>query len=218
MSGSKITPVVAWDTSVFLAWFQKEPDKPLQDIRMAAREITDQKVMLRVSAITRIEVLDFAETDESREKYRSFLKRSNVYEILPDSRIIDLAHEIRQKAHALNASGKYGCRKLETCDALIAASAIIYKVPVLFSFDLALLGYNGHEVLRGLEVSHPRPLAPSPRQRAMPLFDETTEDGPDSVVSAESRASIPEHDDGRMADKIETPVTHEGRKENGTIA
>ncbi|MDZ4685290.1 MAG: PIN domain-containing protein [Planctomycetaceae bacterium] len=203
MSGNKTPPAVVWDTSVFLAWFKREQAKPLHLVAASAREIMTNRVILLVSAVTRIEIMNRPQSPGARDKFKQFLKRSNVSLVMPDERIIDLALEIRQHSADENAACQTNHPVLGTCDSIIAATAIIYKVPRLFAFDSKLKKYSTLPVLRGLNVTDPEELSPvlkpHPENPNQPgLFDGQEEETGEPTVPGDDAGagdlSGPEHE------------------------
>ena len=167
MSGNKKRPYVLWDTSVFLAWFNKEADKDLVRLTAVVDEVDAMKVIVCVSAISQAEILDTAKSLNAKALFSAFCKRSNVQQLLPDERIIGLASEIRQDALDGHQADK-SRPKLKTPDAIIAASAIIYQVPRMFSYDPDLLNLSGSPVLRSLIAEKPTTIT---RSYSPPLFN-----------------------------------------------
>ena len=155
MSGSKKPiPKIAWDSCIFLAWFKKETDKPLDTIRLFIEEIEKGNLALYVSAVSYAEVLDTSQSSDAGTRFRQFMDRSNVVTLDVDRRVAEEAAKIRQdsiRANKLNGNSP----KLKAPDALIAATCVIYRVKELHSFDRDLLAYNNHPVVSKLSVIKP---------------------------------------------------------------
>lgn len=102
MSGSKKekVPVYAWDTSVVLAWFKEEEDKPLEDMGLVIEEVERDKAKLIVSTIVYTEVLAHGPARDAALEFRQFLNRSNVYLANVDPRVAERAVEIREGVFA----------------------------------------------------------------------------------------------------------------------
>ncbi|MAT70869.1 MAG: hypothetical protein CMJ58_15245 [Planctomycetaceae bacterium] len=150
MSGSDTPSVIAWDSCVFLAWFENETGKPLHAIEATIRDVEDNRVSMIVSAIVVAEVLNKAGESEARDLLKDFCKRSNVICADTDFRIAEMGAVFREKSIAAE-----GMKKLKAPDALIAATASLYKANVLYSFDPDLLLLSGSPVIRGLSVARP---------------------------------------------------------------
>lgn len=158
MSGTKEPVLVAWDSCVWLAWFNAESDKPLESIRATLAESEAGKLTLLMSAVCFAEVLDIADSPDAGTKIRAYAKRKNVFRADLDFRIAEKAAEIRKRSIDANARGER-IRKIRTPDALIAAIALIYRATVLHSFDDALLKASKTPIVDGLEIRHPRSLS-----------------------------------------------------------
>jgi predicted nucleic acid-binding protein len=153
MSGIEITRI-AWDSCVFLAWFQGEEDKPLGDIEELLKDIADARITLVVSAIVGAEVLDRAGQNPVRTQFREFIRRTNVIGANADFRVAEIAADIREKAVSAQARGLI-LKGVKAPDALIVATALVYRVDVLHTFDPVLLGLNGSTIVDGLRITEP---------------------------------------------------------------
>jgi predicted nucleic acid-binding protein len=160
MSGNPKKPLLCWDSCVFLAWFQKEQDKPLAAIEEMLREISKDKVSLLVSAISFAEVLDRAGGSDAGTQFRQFVKRENIVVADADTRVASLAAQIRIAGLEALAQGKIS-QGVKIPDALIAATAVIYHADRLYTFDPVLLEISGWPVVRGLAILPPS-AEPSP--------------------------------------------------------
>jgi predicted nucleic acid-binding protein len=150
MSGTD-TGKIAWDSCIFLAWFNQEDDKPLDEIAALLRMVESGKLVLYVSAICAAEVLDLAGESDAGTKFSAFLKRDYVVPVNVDFRIAQRAAQFRQRIKSALDRGEVS-RGLRAPDAIIAASAVIYRVPVLHTFDpdllvLRCLGFFGQWIL-----------------------------------------------------------------------
>ena len=64
----------------------------------------------------------------------------------------------KQASEIRDAAQKEG-RKIETPDAQILATAILYKADVLHTLDERLLHLNGSPIVDGLKITKPGPLS-----------------------------------------------------------
>jgi len=145
--------LISWDSCIFLAWFNKEEDKPLGAIEQSLRLLDDEKINLLVSAISYAEVLDKAGSKAGTD-FRGFVKRPNVIVANIDARVADLAGAIRTGCLDLHREGKIR-QGLKIPDACIAATAILYKASELQTFDPILRDLSGLPVVQGLQIREP---------------------------------------------------------------
>lgn len=200
MSGSKKPVLIAWDSCVWLAWFSAERDKPLESIRDALRESEDGKSTLLMSAVCLAEVIDLVKSPDSGTKIRAYAKRKNVFPANLDFRISQKASEIRKWTIEANERGEQ-LKKVKTPDALIAATAIIYKATVLHTFDDGLLQLSEKPVVDGLKIQWPKPLRVTQNVRGLFDAEQATAEHKagrqaeaDQPVSNDTRGSTPEGD------------------------
>jgi len=153
MSGIEISRL-AWDSCIFLAWFKGEEDKPLAEIEELLADIAKGRITLIVSAIVAAEILDESAGSPVRNKFREFMKRSNVVAANADFRVADLAADIRERTRELESQGKMK-KSVKAPDAMILASAIIYRAEVLHTFDPILLSLDQSEVVHRLRITVP---------------------------------------------------------------
>jgi predicted nucleic acid-binding protein len=153
MSGIEISRA-AWDSCVFLAWFKAERDKPLAEIEELLNDIAKARLTLIVSAIVGAEILDCTAHSPVRNQFREFMKRQNVVAANVDFRIAELAASIRERANDAIAR-KVITKGLKAPDALIAATAITYRVDVLHTFDPDLLNLDQTSIVDGLRITEP---------------------------------------------------------------
>ncbi len=153
MSGIEISRA-AWDSCVFLAWFENEQDKPLAEIKELLEDIAAERLTLVVSAIVGAEVLDRAGVSTAGTQFREYIKRPNIIRADADFRVGERAAEIRQRANDAIASGRIK-KGVKAPDAMIVATALIYKADVLHTFDPVLIGLDQDPVVEGLRITEP---------------------------------------------------------------
>lgn len=154
MSGADRPPLICWDSCVFLAWFNKEHDKPLSQIEHLLVQIAEGKVNLLVSALSYAEVLDKAGKSDAGARFRDFVQRPNVVVANIDPRIGLMAAEIREAALIAHANGRLS-QGIKIPDALIAATAVIYRAGELHTFDPVLLELSASSIVRQLPITSP---------------------------------------------------------------
>jgi len=154
MNGSERRGLICWDSCIFLAWFNKESDKPLGEIERTLRLIVDQKLDLLVSVVSIVEVLDKAGASPAGTQLRGFIRRPNVILADVDPRVAIAASEIRTAGLAAYESG--GLRQaIKIPDTLIAATAVIYRSSILYTFDPILTAISGWDVVNKLQIAAP---------------------------------------------------------------
>ena len=128
-------PVVYWDTCVILAWIQDENRKAgeMEGIRYFVSKIDNNEIIMITSAIYRTEILDSKINNDAKEKLDQLFKKRNVKSIPADTRINDLASEIRDHYQLQrDIDGKPG---LATPDAIHLATAIHFQADEFHTFD-----------------------------------------------------------------------------------
>jgi predicted nucleic acid-binding protein len=152
MAGSRSRRLIAWDSCLFLGWFNQENDKPLEDMSLVLRQVGDGDLAMLVSTICIAEVLDETGVSIAGTEMVQFVKRSNVVPASVDIRVAQLAAKFRQRARAAKAEGRVS-QGIKAPDAIIAATAVIYRASVLYSFDPVLIEYSGTDIIDRLVVS-----------------------------------------------------------------
>lgn len=167
-----------WDTAVWLAWLLDErcwPSGVLTGIQDVVVEVESDKTILFTSTMTRTEIFQGALTPVQKTKYAQLMRRSNVREIAPDSRITDRASAIREFHNGRGV-------KVSTPDAIHLATAVIYRANEFHTMDglqkggskkRKILGLNGDVGGYPLVVVQPYPRNSPPAQLVSitgPLF------------------------------------------------
>lgn len=144
--------VYSWDATVFVAWIDEEETAPLATIDMVAGEIDSGDANLVVSVTAYSEVLEIKRGRDQMDKFRNFLKRSNV--IVADNTVL-----IAEKAGRIRSDGLKDGRKIKTPDATFIATAIIYRADVFHTLDDQLLNLSGLDLVDKLKICKPAPLS-----------------------------------------------------------
>lgn len=137
MNGTK-PKLIAWDSCIFLAWFKREEDKPLDEIKELLQRVEKQSLSMLVSAISLAEVLDKTGVSDAGTKFRAFVRRPEVVLANVDHRVGAMAGDIRIEAIKAAEEGRMKT-SIRIPDALVAATAITYKAAELHTFDPVLL-------------------------------------------------------------------------------
>ena len=154
MTGNEPPLLIAWDSCIFLAHFNEEQDKPLAEIDGILRQVARGHRTMLISAIVRAEVLNETGTSDAGTQFCDYCKRSNVITASADFRIADAAAVIREKVRDARTRGDVS-NGIKAPDALIAATAILYRATALHTFDPVLLELSGSPILRGLKIMRP---------------------------------------------------------------
>jgi predicted nucleic acid-binding protein len=144
-------PNYSWDASVFIAWLDAEESAPLTQIASVVEEIDAGTANLIVSVTAYSEILEVKRTKRKMEKFKNFLKRSNVLVVETTVAIAEKAAEIRSKGLKEKPP-----RKLKTPDATFMAVAILYKADMLHSLDPDFLALDGKPIVDGLAIKSPQ--------------------------------------------------------------
>jgi predicted nucleic acid-binding protein len=147
-----------WDTSAFIAWINGglgHPPEVINGLDEIAKEVAENRAALCTSVNTKTEILQGKLTSEQKTRLDNLFKRKNVSLINVDSRIADLASEVR------NYYNNRGI-KISTPDAQHLATAIIYKVDEFHTLDGGdLLRLNGDVAGHPLHIRVPVAIQPS---------------------------------------------------------
>jgi predicted nucleic acid-binding protein len=157
MNGERV-PLFAWDSCVFLAWLNEERDKSLEVIAHLLGEVERSRVTILVSAISGAEILDRAGQSQAGTIFRGFVHRRNVILANVDMRVAEIAARFRQNTIRAHQDGELA-RSIRAPDALIAATASLYRADALHTFDPDLLALDGSPLVDGLRIVIPN--APS---------------------------------------------------------
>ena len=120
-----------WDTAVWLAWLLDErvwPSGVLTGIQDTVIEVESGKTILFTSTMTRTEIFQGSLSTEQKTRYAQLMRRSNVREIAPDSRVTDRASAIREYHNGRGV-------KVATPDAIHLATAVIYRADEFHTMD-----------------------------------------------------------------------------------
>lgn len=143
-----------WDACLFIAYLNGEArsEEEAAGMREVLELIRTGRAQIITSAVVFSEVLNRA-TDASRAR-----DRLHVLLARPGFTVIDTNLAIGNKAgeyrERVNYSGSP--HKLKRNDAIYAATASLYEVAALHTFDPDLLELNGSPLIDGLKVCPPR--------------------------------------------------------------
>ena len=135
MSGER--PAVYWDTCPFIAWIMDEKRAPgeMDGVQACLDDVRTGRLLMVTSTITKVELLSCkAQTPEQCQRFDEFLMRPEIVLVSVDQRIAQKAHDLRD--HYAGLGGK----TLSTPDAIHLATALMYKVEQLHTFDNGKMG------------------------------------------------------------------------------
>lgn len=123
--------LIYWDSCVFIAWLQDEPQpqEVMDGIADVVAAVDSDKVILVTSTVTLTEVLDCTLTPLAAKQFEDLFKRPNVQQISLDHRIAKLSQQIRSYYH--NQAGT----KVWTADAQHLATAIMMNCDEFHTLD-----------------------------------------------------------------------------------
>jgi predicted nucleic acid-binding protein len=124
-----------WDACAFLGWLKAEPDK-IDECREVLAEADNGKIFLATSALTLTEVVKLRGGQPigaaDAIKVDEFFKRNMIVVYNADRYVAELSRKLVWLYNTLSAT-----------DALHLGTALYYKIPVLHTFDNALLDLDG---------------------------------------------------------------------------
>lgn len=172
MSGTK--PIYYWDTCLFLAWINNETTrKPgeMDGVAGVLDRFRKREVSLITSVITLVEISSAKLPAGIGGLVEDVMQRPNFTKLAVDIRVAKLARDLRN--HYLDRAAQYGGKTLTLPDAMHVATAIIYRVNELHTFDgkdqpkinsLGLLPLSGDVAGHALKICKP----PLPDQPSLP--------------------------------------------------
>ena len=138
----------------------------MEGLEAVALAVEAGSLTIMTSTITRVEVLSAHMNEEQEKTFVRFCQSDKVNLIAPDTRITNLASELR--SHYVNQGDRLG-----TPDAIHLATAINYNATAFHTFDskgrkgtLGLLPLSGDVAGHALEICHPQIPRPPSRQRS----------------------------------------------------
>ena len=91
-------PKYCWDTSVFLAWLNREKSAPLADIDLLLDDFHAERAILVVSATTYTEILRAKHSAQQAEAFNRFLMRPNIVRVDVSFEIAGRGEQLRSEA------------------------------------------------------------------------------------------------------------------------
>lgn len=125
--------IIYLETSVLLDWVGRAQARP--GVAGIIQAILDNKVAAVTSTITRLEMLECYSDPSMWRVWQAFQARKNVQVIAVVSKVIDIAHEIRNFYAALRLADPNQRRTCTAPDAIHVATAIYTNCNRLLTFD-----------------------------------------------------------------------------------
>jgi predicted nucleic acid-binding protein len=176
-----------WDTAPLIAWLtdeRREDPSEMSGLAEVLEMVDRDRAVIMTSVLWRAEILDLGLSAVQRRKLDAAFDGLTVIELQVDSRIMELAGEIR--AFQKKSKSKSEIKYVSVPDAIHLASAIHYEAHEFHTFDGKRKGINsgGLLTLDGNVAGHRLKIC-SPRAIQLRI-----EDGIDGLAEPESGAGI----------------------------
>lgn len=157
-------PKFYWDAAPLISWLldeRRSDPSEIAGLQEVVELVERNSAVLMSSVLWRVEVLDILTTAQRRRLDEAFESQA-IIELAIDSRVIDLAAEIR--IHHRTSKSKSALKNIRTPDAIHLATAIHYGADEFHTFDGAkrgkqntggLLTLNGNVAGRRLKICKP---------------------------------------------------------------
>lgn len=136
-----------WDSDAFLGWLKEEPDK-VEDCRGVLEEAEAGRILIATSALTLTEVIKLKRRSpiekEHAEKIKAFFKQEFISVRNVDRYVAEKARELL-----------WDYSSLQPKDSIHIATAIIYNISLLNTFDGGLIGLDGKIGNPPLKITRP---------------------------------------------------------------
>lgn len=136
-------PRFYWDTAPLIAWItdEKRADPSEMDGLAEVVEMVELgRAVMMTSVLWRAEILELSLSPAQRKRLESVFDGRSYVELSIDSRVMDLASEIR--AYQKQSKRKEALKNIKVPDAIHLASAIHYEATEFHTFDGARTGQN----------------------------------------------------------------------------
>lgn len=146
-------PKYCWDACLFIAHLMNEEraEDETAGMREVLQAVSAGRALIITSAVVLTEVLNRpGDGQNARDKLNVMVTRPGFTLIDPNMVIANKAAEFRERVAAS------GNNQLKRNDAIYLATASIYEVKELHTFDTVLLGLDGSPLVEGLRIVKPR--------------------------------------------------------------
>lgn len=174
-----------WDTAPLIAWITDEKRQDPMEMAGLAEvvEMVDRGLaVIMTSVLWRAEVLDLHLTTMQRRRLDEAFDGRSLIEVSIDSRILDLASEIRSVQKS--SKRKDAIKNVKTPDAIHLATAIQYGATEFHTFDGAREGNRGGLLTLDGNVAGHRLKICIPRGSQMRIEDAASSDGNEEVAES----------------------------------
>jgi predicted nucleic acid-binding protein len=149
----KNLPKYCWDTTVFVAWLNRQSNAPLGDIDAVLDDVVAGRAMLIVPVTVYTEIVRAKHAPQQIRAFDAFLSRSTVRRADGSFNVAKKAEQIRSRGHTLSRRGE--ARNIKTPDATIIATAILFEVDALHSLEPRHHRLSGTKIVEGLKICSP---------------------------------------------------------------
>jgi predicted nucleic acid-binding protein len=143
-----------WDACIFIAHLKGEQRAPeeMSGMREVWEMVRLRQATIVTSALVQSEVLNrAADAAQARDRLRELLMRPQFFVADANLAISDKAGEFRERVASSGTA-----LVLKRNDAIYVATAVMYAVDTLHTFDPTLLALDGSPHIDGLRISIPR--------------------------------------------------------------
>ncbi len=146
-----LTPKYYWDSSCFIALLLGAADTrtnaELAGLREVAALADAGEAYIITSGLTTAEVLNRQDDQTIRDRFRLIFERKHYRQIESNQTIYEKAADLRTQ---------YKANKLKAPDATHLATAVLYHVDEMHTFDEDhLIALSGHQGIGGLKICKP---------------------------------------------------------------
>lgn len=138
-------PLICWDTSILIDWITGNSDikNGIQAIQSVIDAVETDNCILIASILIYVEVLESTMPAGCGDRFEQFVQNKDKIKIVAvDFNVIKRAQAIRNQ-HT----------KIKTPDAIHIATAVVYKVNFLHTFDAQILALSGTPTVNGLIIN-----------------------------------------------------------------
>ena len=125
--------IIYLDANILLDWVGRAVARP--GVAGIIQVILDDKIVAITSAISRLEVLECKNDPHMWKAWQAFRAGKNVQVLAVTSKVIDIAHEIRNHYAALRLADEKQKRTCTPPDAIHVATAIYANCNRMLTFD-----------------------------------------------------------------------------------
>jgi len=139
-----------WDSCIFVAWItdEKRPPGEMEGLSEIIEEMEKGEAVIVTSVMTANEVFEYNLTSEQKQRLESTLKNPDIALVNVNLRISEKGRELREFYHQQKHA-------LKLPDSIHLATALLFEVNKLHTFDDKLLRYDGNVMGKNLKICKP---------------------------------------------------------------